>query len=72
MYYDQSMEAFNRAQREYENQEPPEAKVSTYCTVCGDEIYEGDDCYKVGGEYYCNNCVQPTTAPDREDYQCSL
>lgn len=27
------------------------------CDICCKPIYEGDDCYKIGNELYCFNCV---------------
>ena len=29
----------------------------TYCDECGEEIYEGDDYYNIGGNIFCENCV---------------
>ena len=35
--------------------------IAHWC-ICGEEIYEGDDCYNVAGEIYCEKCVQSTIA----------
>lgn len=66
-YYDAQQASFDRAQREYENQEPPEGRVSFTCACCGEEVYEGDDCYRIGDLYYCEGCVESTTAPEVDD-----
>lgn len=34
----------------------------TYCAECGGEIYEGEECYRIGGRYFCDNCVMKEVA----------
>lgn len=41
-----------------------EPKVWRKCSECGGEIYYGDDCFKVGDDYYCESCCSKTTAED--------
>lgn len=37
------------------NADEPEAVER--CANCGEPIYEGDDYYEIGGECYCEVCV---------------
>jgi hypothetical protein len=30
------------------------------CECCRTEIYDRDECYKVGDDYYCDECVHRT------------
>ena len=32
-------------------------KVCYECSVCGEEIYEEDDCYKLLGFVICESCI---------------
>lgn len=43
----------------------PEARISTACECCGDNIYEGEECYHIDDNWYCTDCVRfgLTTAP---------
>ena len=33
-----------------------EAKPIHHCQKCGDDLYEGDVCYDVDGDIYCEDC----------------
>lgn len=54
---------------------PKEPKVVHYCTCCGGEIYEGDDCYKFSVDdafnskkvYICEDCVRSAWITAGED-----
>lgn len=52
--------------------EPPdnEAEKVFECDLCGDDICEGYEYFKVGNDKYCENCVDQETAelPDVEEY----
>lgn len=37
--------------------EAPIAKIFTYCDVCGEPIYVGDDYYKIDGKDICDDCI---------------
>ena len=37
--------------------EPEEAACVADCADCGEEIREGDDCFRIGGALYCERCV---------------
>ena len=28
------------------------------CAQCGEDILEGDDCYHIGEDYFCEDCVR--------------
>ena len=47
--------------------EPKEPKIITECSHCGMEMYEGDTYYKVGSNYYCDNCVDIGVFDDEEE-----
>ena len=36
--------------------DPQEVKVYSECDACGDEIYVGQEYYKVEGSNYCEQC----------------
>lgn len=36
----------------------PEPEFYTYCDNCESIIVEGDECYAVNGEVYCEKCIQ--------------
>lgn len=36
----------------------PEPPIFEHCVECGEPIYRGDDYYELGGECYCETCVQ--------------
>lgn len=40
----------------------PEPPVFAECEYCGEEIYDGDTCYKIEDDYYCTDCVTKMTA----------
>lgn len=48
---------------------PEEPKVAHYCTYCGGEIYEGDDCYAFDSKkvYICKDCVRSASRVAGED-----
>ena len=29
-----------------------------YCSICENEIYEGDDVYIIIGQYFCDECMR--------------
>lgn len=35
----------------------PLPKAFGVCAECGDVIYDGDEYWELGGEYYCESCV---------------
>lgn len=50
--------------------EPPmEDDVPVHiCQECGEDIYEGYDCFFLGGEYFCEECVRRSCkVAERED-----
>lgn len=32
-------------------------KEVTVCDECGDPLYEGEEAYVIGGNYYCESCI---------------
>ena len=36
----------------------PEPPVIHYCYLCDEPIYEGDGCYNICGERYCEKCIE--------------
>ena len=41
--------------------EYPEPEIVAYCKKCDCELYDGDTAYKIGEDYYCEDCVEPIT-----------
>lgn len=43
--------------------EPPEteAKVVCRCCECKKNLYEGEDAYRIGDKFFCEDCVEHTT-----------
>lgn len=37
--------------------EPRPPKIATCCHCCHVDMYEGEECYYIDGEYYCDDCV---------------
>ena len=35
-----------------------EPEIYDYCEECGEEIYDGDECYKIGDHIFCEACVK--------------
>lgn len=35
----------------------PEPPLYGECEVCGEPIYDGDECYELGDHLYCEACV---------------
>ena len=35
----------------------PEPEVFGRCINCGRNIYDGDDFYDIGGDYFCEECI---------------
>ena len=35
-------------------EDPP---IFDYCEACGEEIYDGDEYYEIGGHKFCEACV---------------
>lgn len=68
IYSDRQQSEFDRIQRAYDRQEPPEERVSKTCACCGESIMEGEACYKIGEDYYCEECVTRTYAPEVQGY----
>lgn len=54
---------------------PKESRVLHYCTCCGGEIYEGNDCYEFSVDdafeskkvYICKDCVRSASRVAGED-----
>lgn len=40
----------------------------TTCEGCGGEIHEGQDCYRMGNGYWCEDCVVPTMWEADDEY----
>lgn len=55
---------YERAQRDYDNQLPPEPKVYCCCEICGDDIIYGADYYEVENMNVCLNCANLRVAED--------
>lgn len=57
------------AYRQYENKLPKryEEEPVCNCCSCGDDIFEGEEYYKIGYHCYCEDCVEKRTA-EREDF----
>lgn len=57
------------------NLTPKEPRVLHYCTRCGGEIYEGDDCYEFNVDdafnsekvYICKDCIRSARITAGED-----
>lgn len=45
-----------REEYEGSNRKPVEE-----CASCGSDMYAGEECYRIGGKYYCLYCVQHDT-----------
>lgn len=41
-------------QEEYDSKR---TKVVEECFECGNDLYENEECYYIGGNYYCQNCI---------------
>lgn len=37
--------------------DPKEPKIVERCYACGNELYEGEECYYIDNEYYCEHCI---------------
>lgn len=35
-----------------------EPTIVHHCTMCGAEIYEGDEYYDIGGDAICEDCIE--------------
>ena len=35
----------------------PEPLMVYKCSCCGEAIYEGDDCYDIDGDIWCEECI---------------
>ena len=33
-------------------------EIAAECDICGFEIYRGEVCYRINGEYICEDCVR--------------
>lgn len=49
---------YTEAEEYYRQMEEPEPMYC--CSVCGEDIYEGDCVWKIGGVRYCDDCAQET------------
>lgn len=39
------------------------------CEECGKELYEGEDCHYIGGNYYCKDCIKASEVTlDTDDF----
>ena len=41
-------------------------KIVAHCNGCGTEIEEGESCFDVNGNYYCESCVDRYSSPFAE------
>ena len=46
----------------------PEEKALKECKCCGCDLFHGDSYYKIGNDFYCEDCVD-TGELDAEDYE---
>lgn len=46
----------------------PEPPVFGRCACCGFKIYDGDDYYDIGGDIYCEECVEDSKKIAEVDY----
>jgi formylmethanofuran dehydrogenase subunit E len=49
---------FYSALMDYEDVLPEERQVYAICDECGEEIYESEFVYTLGGHVYCEDCVE--------------
>lgn len=52
---------YSMAARSYEalkelDGDSSECEPESYCDACGAPLYSGDECYRIGSEFYCENC----------------
>ena len=48
--------------------EPPEPKTLFFCDCCGNDIYEGEECYITEDKHiYCTECVYKGKAQREEE-----
>ena len=57
----------NMAYRQYESKLPKSNVTVHFCHNCGNDIFEGEEYYKIGYHCYCEDCVEKRTA-EREDF----
>lgn len=57
---------FDKAQREYDMQEPPEyePEVIGTCLCCGCDIYEFDTYFVIDRDSYCEDCIMACKRSD--------
>jgi len=50
---------------------PFPAHFDSNCNSCGDDIYQGDDCFAVDGQFVCRNCAESNgnVCPDCQNYK---
>lgn len=42
------------------------------CETCGHELYEGEECYYINNNYYCEDCISDFKVTlDSEDFEDS-
>lgn len=46
-----------RAEHDFLETTEDSCKVCCQCSVCGEDIYEGDDCYDIGEMCICEACI---------------
>ena len=66
MYFNED-QYWENMREEYEgNNRKPVAQ----CESCGHDMFAGQDCYRIDGNYYCCDCVQCDTLEEYEpDYE---
>ena len=46
----------------------PEPPVFAECSLCGNDILDGDDYYEINGDYYCEDCIDERRRTAEVDY----
>lgn len=49
--------------------DPPAPKVVCNCDECGEDIEEGQEYYRIGGNCYCESCVENARRYAGVDYE---
>lgn len=59
-------DGFDWAQAEYDRQEPHEPEPVGQCSICGKDIFAGEQVCMVDDEMICSECFEITTAEEEE------